>query len=75
MTCYLEYLVPKPYDRNQMNPDVFRTIYAAIQKAGDQGLSMDEISQVTGMPAASGLFFSPYLVAFYFNSETHNIFP
>jgi general transcription factor 3C polypeptide 1 len=72
MTCYLEYLVPKPYDRNQMNPDVFRTIYAAIQKAGDQGLSMEEISQVTGMPAASGLFFSRYLVAFYFNSETQH---
>ncbi|KAF9685289.1 hypothetical protein SADUNF_Sadunf03G0039100 [Salix dunnii] len=48
MTCYLEYLVPKPYDRNQVNPDVFRTIYAAIQKAGDQGLSMEEIFQVTG---------------------------
>ncbi|XP_034900158.1 uncharacterized protein [Populus alba] len=48
MTCYLEYLEPKPYDQNQMNPDVFRTIYAAIKKAGDQGLSMEEISQVTG---------------------------
>ncbi|CAK7356535.1 unnamed protein product [Dovyalis caffra] len=48
MTCYLEYLVSKPYDRFQMNPDVLRTIYAAIQKAGDQGLNMEDISQVTG---------------------------
>ncbi|RDX90912.1 hypothetical protein CR513_27175, partial [Mucuna pruriens] len=29
---------------------VFRVVYAAIQKAGDQGLSMGEISQVINLP-------------------------
>ncbi|TKY53823.1 hypothetical protein E2542_SST25366 [Spatholobus suberectus] len=31
---------------------VFRVVYAAIQKAGDQGLSMGEISQVINLPGA-----------------------
>lgn len=30
--------------------EVFRALYAAIQKAGDQGLSMGEISQVINLP-------------------------
>lgn len=28
-------------------PQVFKTVYASIQKAGDQGLSIKEVSQVT----------------------------
>ncbi|KAJ1411476.1 hypothetical protein SESBI_21175 [Sesbania bispinosa] len=32
--------------------EVFRVVYAAIQKAGDQGLSMEEISQIINMPGA-----------------------
>ncbi|KAH1058026.1 hypothetical protein GYH30_002546, partial [Glycine max] len=32
--------------------EVFRVVYAAIQKAGDQGLSMGEISQVINLPGA-----------------------
>ncbi|CAL5361166.1 unnamed protein product [Camellia sinensis] len=31
------------------NPDLFRDAYSAIQKAGDQGLSMEELSQVVNM--------------------------
>ncbi|WCJ39443.1 B-block binding subunit of TFIIIC [Euphorbia peplus] len=30
------------------SPETFRTIYMAIQKAGDQGLSLEEVSQVVG---------------------------
>lgn len=30
--------------------EVFRVVYAAIQKAGDQGLSMGEISRVINLP-------------------------
>ncbi|TKY51464.1 B-block binding subunit of TFIIIC [Spatholobus suberectus] len=32
--------------------EVFMVVYAAIQKAGDQGLSMGEISQVINLPGA-----------------------
>ncbi|CAJ1966952.1 unnamed protein product [Sphenostylis stenocarpa] len=32
--------------------EVFRVVYAAIQKAGDQGLSMGEISKVINLPGA-----------------------
>ncbi|KAL5185284.1 Pentatricopeptide repeat-containing protein [Glycine soja] len=32
--------------------EVFRVVYAAIQKAGDQGLSMGEISRVINLPGA-----------------------
>nr|KYP44573.1 hypothetical protein KK1_033920 [Cajanus cajan] len=32
--------------------EVFQVVYAAIQKAGDQGLSMGEISQVINLPGA-----------------------
>ncbi|KAI6671740.1 hypothetical protein NL676_006625 [Syzygium grande] len=33
-----------------INPNVFRVMYSAIQRAGDQGLSMREISDVVDMP-------------------------
>ncbi|XP_030526126.1 uncharacterized protein LOC115737876 isoform X2 [Rhodamnia argentea] len=33
-----------------VNPNVFRVMYSAIQRAGDQGLSMREISDVVDMP-------------------------
>ncbi|KAK7386106.1 hypothetical protein VNO78_26063 [Psophocarpus tetragonolobus] len=32
--------------------EVIKVVYAAIQKAGDQGLSMEEISQVINLPGA-----------------------
>lgn len=35
--------------------EVFRVIYAAIHKAGDQGLSMGEISQVINLPGIDAL--------------------
>lgn len=53
MAGYAEYLMSKPSDPKQsslLNPELFRSVYTAIQKAGDQGLSMEEVSQVVGMP-------------------------
>ncbi|XP_062087799.1 uncharacterized protein LOC133794533 isoform X2 [Humulus lupulus] len=35
---------------SSINPDLFKAVYAAIRKAGDQGLSMDEISEFITMP-------------------------
>ncbi|CAJ1936516.1 unnamed protein product [Sphenostylis stenocarpa] len=37
---------------NAICAEVFRVVYAAIQKAGDQGLRMGEISQVINLPGA-----------------------
>ncbi|XP_027908281.1 uncharacterized protein LOC114167388 isoform X2 [Vigna unguiculata] len=37
---------------NGICAEVFRVVYAAIQKAGDQGLSMGEISKVINLPGA-----------------------
>ncbi|XP_058005098.1 uncharacterized protein LOC110664370 isoform X2 [Hevea brasiliensis] len=51
MVGYAEYLMVKPSDPKQaslFNPEVFRTVFMAIQKAGDQGLSLEEVSQVVG---------------------------
>ncbi|XP_043817971.1 uncharacterized protein LOC110626726 isoform X5 [Manihot esculenta] len=51
MVGYAEYLMLKPSDPKQaslFSPDVFRTVFMAIQKAGDQGLSLEEVSQSVG---------------------------
>ena len=39
------------------NPALFRDAYSAIQKAGDQGLSMEELSQVVNMQGVQCIFF------------------
>ncbi|CAK9179892.1 unnamed protein product [Ilex paraguariensis] len=52
MTCYAEHLVSLPSDEERGSPfypEIFKTVYSAIQKAGDQGLNMVEISQVLSM--------------------------
>lgn len=41
-----------------INPNVFRVMYSAIQRAGDQGLSMREISDVVDMPGMLVFLFS-----------------
>lgn len=49
MTAYAQHLISIPPDQGQAGPlsqNLFRTVYAAIKKAGDQGLSMEEISEV-----------------------------
>ncbi|CAI9753733.1 unnamed protein product [Fraxinus pennsylvanica] len=52
MTSYSEYLISsRPYQDISLplHPEVFKTLYSAIQKSGDQGLSMKEISKVLNM--------------------------
>ncbi|XP_020533909.1 uncharacterized protein LOC105631676 [Jatropha curcas] len=51
MEGYAKYLMMKPSDLKQLSlftPEVFRTVFKAVQKAGDQGLSLEEVSQVVG---------------------------
>ncbi|KAJ7951536.1 putative B-block-binding subunit of tfiiic protein [Quillaja saponaria] len=53
MTRYARHLMLVSYDTEQENAicsEVFRDVYEAIQKAGDQGLSMEEVSQVIDIP-------------------------
>ncbi|KAK1592831.1 hypothetical protein Q3G72_031099 [Acer saccharum] len=51
MTTYAEYLLsPDQKEVSSFSPQVFKTVFAAIQKAGDQGLSMEEVSDVLDMP-------------------------
>ncbi|KAK2965595.1 hypothetical protein RJ640_008436, partial [Escallonia rubra] len=51
MACYAEHLVPLPSNEKQspFNPELFKSVCSAIQKAGDQGLSVEEICKVTNM--------------------------
>lgn len=43
-------------------PEIFKTVYSAIQKAGDQGLSMEEISKVTNIHGRWCFTYIPYLI-------------
>lgn len=52
MTSYAACLMALPTDQQKMRsfyPELFRNVYSAIQKAGDQGLSMEEVSKVMNM--------------------------
>ncbi|KAK3030920.1 hypothetical protein RJ639_036658, partial [Escallonia herrerae] len=51
MACYAEHLVSLPSNEKQspFNPELFKNVCSAIQKAGDQGLSVEEICKVTNM--------------------------
>lgn len=52
MTIYAARLMALPTDQQKtcsFYPELFRNVYSAIQKAGDQGLSMEEVSQVINM--------------------------
>ncbi|KAL7162716.1 hypothetical protein ACSBR2_043073 [Camellia fascicularis] len=52
MTSYVEHLMSLSTNQqaaSPFNPELFRDAYSAIQKAGDQGLSMEELSQVVNM--------------------------
>jgi general transcription factor 3C polypeptide 1 len=53
MAGYVRHLMTVPSSEEQecaVCAEVFVVVYAAIQKAGDQGLSMGEISQVINLP-------------------------
>lgn len=43
MTCYARHLVSSV---QELSPNLFKTVYTAIQKSGDQGLSMEGISHI-----------------------------
>ncbi|KAK9071149.1 hypothetical protein SSX86_009717 [Deinandra increscens subsp. villosa] len=43
MTFYARHLVSSA---QQLSPNLFKTVYSAIQKSGDQGLCMEEISNI-----------------------------
>lgn len=60
MTSYSEYLISsRSYQEKSLSihPEVFKTLYSAIQKSGDQGLSMKEISKVLNMHGIQWLLF------------------
>ncbi|KAL5579539.1 hypothetical protein UlMin_011981 [Ulmus minor] len=53
MADYSAHLLPIHSDQEKsstLDPEVFRAVYGAIQKAGDQGLSIEEVSQVINVP-------------------------
>ncbi|XP_027358131.1 uncharacterized protein LOC113867201 isoform X2 [Abrus precatorius] len=55
MACYARRLMSESSNQEHayaICAEVFRVVYASIQKAGDQGLSMREISQVINLPGA-----------------------
>jgi general transcription factor 3C polypeptide 1 len=61
MAGYARRLTTVPYNQEQecaVCAEVFMIVYAAIQKAGDQGLSMGEISQVINLPGINALKFN-----------------
>ncbi|KAF8388748.1 hypothetical protein HHK36_025428 [Tetracentron sinense] len=49
MASYAEHMMPILSDHEQVgpfNPELFMTVYTAIHKAGDLGLSLEDVSQV-----------------------------
>lgn len=61
MVGYVRRLMSVPFNQEQecaVCAEVFRVVYGAIQKAGDQGLSMGEISQVINLPGRDALKFT-----------------
>jgi general transcription factor 3C polypeptide 1 len=60
MAGFAEHLMSKPSDQEQVtpiHPEVFRTVSAAIKKAGDQGLSIEEVSQSINIPGRNAISF------------------
>nr|XP_011467426.1 PREDICTED: uncharacterized protein LOC101308114 isoform X2 [Fragaria vesca subsp. vesca] len=53
MVGYAGHLFPLHSAQDQsspIRPEVFKAVYTAIQKAGDQGLSIEEVSRITNIP-------------------------
>lgn len=46
MTCYARNLASSDQELSPICPNLFTIVYSAIQKAGDQGLSMEGISEI-----------------------------
>ena len=65
MAGFAEHLMSIPSDLEEVSPihpEVFRTVCAAIQKAGDQGLSMEEVSQFINMPGIDAISLPSYFL-------------
>lgn len=65
MTCYadnLNHIANNQVPESPFCPQIFKTVYSAIQKAGDQGLSMDEISKVTNTQGRRCYAYILYLI-------------
>lgn len=57
MTAYAEYLSsPDQKQISFFSPQVFKAVYSAIQKAGDQGLGIKEVSCAVDMPGIFAVF-------------------
>ncbi|XP_047341147.1 uncharacterized protein LOC124944847 [Impatiens glandulifera] len=55
MTSYANHFfqLPNQVEESIFNPELFRTIHLAIQKAGDQGLSIEEVSKLVNLKEAN----------------------
>lgn len=65
MAGYAQYLMLGPSNQEQTSvicAEVFRVVYTAIQKAGDQGLSMEEVFQIINIPGIDALRFDQALL-------------
>lgn len=65
MTCYadnLKYIATNQVRESPFCPQIFKTVYSSIQKAGDQGLSMEEISKATNIQGRWCHANIPYLI-------------
>lgn len=64
MAQYAKLIASFPFNQEQGSPfcsELFRNVHSAIQKAGDQGLSIEEISE--GMNMHGTEYISPFLCA------------
>lgn len=62
ISCYAENMMPMSYDDNMKNffrPEVFKSVFGAIQRAGDQGLTVEQVSEISGIPGIKIVSF-PY---------------
>lgn len=60
MACYAEKVMLTPSDTehpSSLHPEVIKAVCSAIQRAGDQGLCMEEVSQIANNPGINALFF------------------
>jgi general transcription factor 3C polypeptide 1 len=81
MAGFAEQLMSKPSDQEQVSPihpEVFRTVSAAIKKAGDQGLSIEEVSRLINIPGRNAYIFcvlmSVHVSAFSFRKNDIHVY-
>lgn len=60
MASYASHLLPKHFNEEKsslIKPDIFTSVCAAIRKAGDQGLGIEEVMQLINIPGSDGRIF------------------